>query len=397
MRTIPLSQFMSSSLKFTNPSRSTFFATVRQRVDAYFQERQLSRHANGAMWFKTIFFLTAFVGLYGLILSGQFGPWGMLGLAGLLGATCAFIGFNVCHDALHGSFSANKHVNKVFSLLFNLIGANPYVWTITHNIVHHTYTNIPGHDEDIEVAPGLIRFSEQEPVRPWQRFQHLYAFPIYGLASLSWVLRKDYVKFFQPKIGEHVTRHPRQEYVNLFLYKFLYYGLFLVLPLLVLPITWWQLVLGFLGLHFVEGLVLGLVFQLAHVVEGTSFPEPTDQGEIQEAWAVHQLRTTANFSPRSAVAGFLCGGLNRQIEHHLFPRICHIHYPAIAGIVRQTAQEFGLPYLENASFAGALRSHYRMLHQLGRPKAVAGKSDAPAEPAVARPAAEVSLLSDGRA
>ncbi|RPD47023.1 acyl-CoA desaturase [Hymenobacter sediminis] len=358
---------MTRPLKFTNVTRSTFFATVRERVDVYFQSQQLSRHANGAMWAKTIFFLTAFVGVYALIISGLFGPWAMLGLAGVLGACCAFIGFNICHDALHGAFSANKHVNKGFSLLFNLIGANPYVWTITHNIVHHTYTNIPGHDEDIEVAPGLIRLSVDEPVRPWQRFQHLYAFPLYGLASLSWVVRKDYIKFFRSKIGQHPTvNHPRKEYINLFAYKALYYLLFIVVPLVVLPITWWQFLIGFLGLHLVEGLVLGLVFQLAHVVEGTEFPTPDESGDIQEAWAVHQLRTTANFAPRSAVASFLCGGLNRQIEHHLFPRVCHIHYPALAGIIRQTAQEFELPYIENPSFLAALRSHYRILHQLGR-------------------------------
>ncbi|RSK29780.1 fatty acid desaturase family protein [Hymenobacter metallilatus] len=361
---------MRATLKFTNVARSTFFATVRQRADAYFASRQLSRHANATMWAKALFFLGSFGLLYCLILFGSFGPLALLGLAGLLGACCAFIGFNICHDALHHAFSANKRVNRFFSLLFNLIGANPYVWTITHNVVHHTYTNIPGHDEDIEVAPGLVRLSAEEPLRPWQRYQQLYAFPLYGLASLSWVLRKDYVKFFRRKIGEHPTpSHPRREYINLFAYKALYYLLFIVVPLLVLDITWWQFVVGFLVLHFVEGLVLGLVFQLAHVVEGTAFPQPDASGDMQEAWAVHQLRTTANFAPRSALASFLCGGLNRQIEHHLFPNVCHVHYPALSHIVRETAREFGLPYLENPSFAAALRSHYRILHKLGRPAA----------------------------
>lgn len=359
---------MAQTLKFTNPHKSTFFATVRQRVDEHFQAEGVSRHANGAMWGKTIFYLAGATALYLLILSGWFGPWVMLGLAGLLGAFCAFIGFNVCHDAIHGAFSADKRINKVFSLLFNLIGANPYVWSITHNIVHHTYTNIPGHDEDIEVAPGLVRLSEDEEIKPIQRFQHFYAFPLYGLASLSWVLRKDYLKFFKAKIGEYpTTNHPRKEYVNLFFYKAVYYVLFIVLPLVLLDITWWQFVLGFLLMHFVEGLVLGLVFQLAHVVEGTAFPTPTETGDIQEAWAVHQMQTTANFSTGNVVAGFLCGGLNQQIEHHLFPRICHIHYPALAAIVRQTAHEFDLPYLENRTFVAALQSHYRMLRKLGRP------------------------------
>jgi linoleoyl-CoA desaturase len=362
---------MSTPLKFSAAKGPTFYATLRQRVDAYFQTRQLSRHANGAMWAKTVLFLTSFVFLYVLILWGPFGPGTRLGLACLLGACNAFIGFNICHDALHGAFSANKRVNRVFSLLFNLVGANPYVWTLTHNVVHHTYTNIPGHDEDIEVAPGLIRLSPEDPWRPWQRYQHLYAFPLYGLASLSWVFRKDYVKFFQPKIGEHVARHPRREYFNLFFYKALYYLLFIAVPLWVLPLPWGQVLLGFVVLHLVEGVVMGLVFQLAHVVEGTAFPAADESGTMQEVWAVHQLQTTANFAPRSAVASFFCGGLNRQIEHHLFPRVCHIHYPALAPIVRQTALEFNLPYLENPSFGAALRSHYRMLRRLGRPQPVA--------------------------
>jgi linoleoyl-CoA desaturase len=358
---------MSPKLHFTNVAQSAFFATVRQRVDAYFTTQHLSRHANGAMWRKTSVLLFSFVSLYLLILLGPFSLGIRLGLAMLLGACCAFIGFNICHDAIHGAFSANKRVNHAFSLLFNLIGANPYVWSLTHNLVHHTYTNIAGHDEDLEVAPGLLRLTTDEPVRPWHRYQQWYAFPLYGLASLSWVLRKDYVKFFQRTIGQYnPPAHHRREYWNLFGYKALYYLLFLLVPYWVLSLTWWQLVMGFLGLHLVMGLVLGLVFQLAHVVEGTAFPVPDEQGDLQEAWAVHQLRTTANFAPQSQLASWLCGGLNRQIEHHLFPRVCHIHYPALSRIVQQTAHEFSLPYLEYASFWSALRSHYRVLYQFGR-------------------------------
>jgi len=352
--------------KFIDRQRSSFFVTLRKRVDAYFNEKRLSRHANGAMWRKAIFFLLTFATLYGLILSHQFGLWTMLGLAVLLGMVSAMVGFNVSHDAIHGSFSASRRINALLSYSFYLIGANPYVWSISHNVVHHTYTNIPGHDEDIAIAPGLVRLSPEEKVTPIQRYQHLYAFALYGLASLSWVLRKDYVKFFQKRIGAPSANHPGKEYVNLFFYKAVYYGLFLVLPLCVLDITWWQLVMGFVTMHLAEGLVLGLVFQLAHVVEGTTFPLPNGKGNIEEAWAVHQMRTTANFAPRSPLADFLCGGLNRQIEHHLFPKICHIHYPAIAEIVKQTAQEFNLPYLEQATFFSALASHYRTLRKFGK-------------------------------
>src|SRR5690606_23977943 len=181
---------MTQKLKFIDAERSEFFATVRKRVDQYFIENKRSKFANRSMVTKTVFFLGAMVALYTLILTGVFSPVVMLIMAILLGMTMAFIGFNVCHDALHGSYSSNPRINKALGLIFNFIGANSYVWGITHNIVHHTYTNIPGHDEDIEIAPGLVRVSEEDKRYKIQRYQHIYAFFLYGLASLSWFFRK---------------------------------------------------------------------------------------------------------------------------------------------------------------------------------------------------------------
>ncbi|GAB2587781.1 fatty acid desaturase family protein [Spirosoma areae] len=358
---------MLNQVKFKDAGRSQFLITVRRRVDAYFTDNALSPHANGAMWAKAGFFLVGYVVLYGLILSNQFGLGAMLGMSIVLGMFAAFIGFNVSHDALHGAFSAHAWVNRLLGGSFYILGANPYIWKITHNIVHHTYTNIPGHDEDIELAPGLVRLDPQDELHPWHRYQQWYTFPLYALASLSWVFRKDYVKFFKQQIGQTDTSsHPRRECIKLFASKGLYYVFFLVVPYLVLDITWWQLAIGFVLMHLAEGLVLGLVFQLAHAVEGTTFPLPNEKGDIHNAWAIHQMHTTANFAPQSALAAFLCGGLNRQIEHHLFPRVCHIHYPAITAIVSSTAHEFGLPYLENHSFWSALYSHFRLLEKLGK-------------------------------
>lgn len=357
---------MTKKVKFTNINKSTFYATLRQRVDSHFEDQQLSIHANGAMWFKAFFFLGGFIALYLLILFGGYTPLVMMIMAVALGIFGAFVGFNICHDAIHKAFSGYSIINKTFSILFSLVGASAYVWSICHNVVHHTYTNIAGHDEDIDVAPGLIRFCQNEPVNKIQRYQHFYAFGLYSLAMLSWVFRKDYKKFFQTKIGAQVTNHPKIEYFNLFFFKFVYYFLFIGLPLLVLPIIWWQFLIGFLVMQFSQGLVLGLVFQLAHVVEGTSFPLPNGEGNIEEAWAAHQMMTTANFAVNSKTAAFLCGGLNRQVEHHLFPKICHIHYPAIGKIVKATALEFNLPYIESPTFLSALGSHYRMLRKLGK-------------------------------
>ncbi|RZJ64212.1 MAG: acyl-CoA desaturase [Flavobacterium sp.] len=356
---------MISVLKFSKAPKACFLSTVRSRVNCHLKESGSTKNANSAMWIKAGVFIGSFFMLYGLIISGIFSPIVMLGLAIVLGACKAFVGFNVCHDAIHGSFSSDKNTNKLLSSIFHLLGANPYVWSITHNVVHHNFTNIPGHDEDIEVAPGLIRISRDEKVNKIQRFQHLYAFQLYGLASISWLLRKDFIKFFKCRASQGIAPHPKKEYFNLFFYKGLYIFLFVVLPLLVLDVTWWQFAIGFLAMHLAQGFTMGLVFQLAHVVEGTDFPDAHPTGTMEDQWAEHQMRTTANFATHNRFAAFFLGGLNRQIEHHLFPNICHIHYGEISKIVKTTAAEFNLPYIESPTFMGALKSHYRMLKKLG--------------------------------
>ncbi len=354
-------------LKFNGKNQPGFYVEVKREVDHYFKSNNIAKNANGAMVFKTTLFLGLLVSLYVLIVFGGFNIWITFGMAILIGMVQAFIGFNVCHDAIHGSYSSNGKVNKILSYTFNLIGANAYVWKITHNTVHHTFTNIPGHDEDLDVAPGLVRLSKLEKKKPIMKYQHLYAFFLYGLASLSWVFRKDYVKFFQSKIGQtDNTNHPKREYFDLFFFKAVYYTLFIVIPLVVMNIAWWQFLIGFLCMHLAEGFVLGLVFQLAHTVEGIDFPEPDNEGAMEESWAVHQMHTTANFSRKSAIAAFLCGGLNFQVEHHLFANICHIHYPAISNIVERVAKKHGVPYHENITFFDALASHYKTLKRFGR-------------------------------
>ena len=356
------------SLPRFRQDHTDFYTELRLRVDKYFSERRLSRHANGAMYLKSSVFLASAVTLYFLFLFGNFSLLTSLVLATLLGACSAFIGFNVCHDALHGSYSGNKYVNSLLGSIFHLLGASPYNWKISHNIVHHTYTNIHDHDDDLIVAPGLISVCPQDKPTWIQRYQQYYAFALYGMASLSWIFVKDYVKFFQSRIGHFDTRkHPNIEYVKLFLFKLIYYVLVIVLPIVLMKLTWWQFLIGFTAMQVAKGLVLGLVFQLAHIVEGLDFPEPAVNGNIEDVWAAHQLRTTSNFGVRSNITTFFCGGLNMQVEHHLFPHVCHIHYPALSSIVKETAKEYNLPYHENSSFLSALGSHFRMLRKFGQP------------------------------
>ena len=361
---------MANKVKFAKATNNDFYSTLNKRVEEYFISNKLSKFANRLMVFKTVFYLSGFILAYlVLILNNnpllvQYLLWAVIGLF------IAFIGLNISHDAIHGAWSKHKKVNKFLGHTFDIIGANSYLWGIMHNIVHHTYTNIPGHDEDIESVP-LLRTSPHQKLRKIHRNQHWYAFLLYGLGSLSWVLVKDYKKFFKKKIGNYDNkRHPRIEYFNLFFYKIVYYTIFLVLPLIFINAAWWQILLGFLVLHFFEGITIAVIFMLAHVVEETQFPVPDEKGNIENSWAVHQLYTTADFGRSNDILNFFCGGLNFQVEHHLFPRICHVHYKPISDIVEKTAEEYNLRYNANDSFHGAILSHIRFLKKLGRKEKV---------------------------
>ena len=351
--------------KFTTKVQKDFVVELNQRVNRYFQENNLSKFANGAMVFKTLFHLTFWIGSYLLIIFGGFDPSINYVLWAILGFFIAMVTVNIGHDAIHGAYSSNKHVNKLLSHTFNINGASAYMWNKMHNVAHHTYTNVDGYDEDIEPVP-VIRISPDKDLWKIHKYQHIYCFFFYGLATISWVLMKDYVKFFKNDVGNYNNQsHPPQEYFYLFFYKFINYSIYFIIPMLVIPNTWGQILTGFLIMHFIAGFTLAIIFMLAHVVEETHFLVPDADGNMENSFAVHQLHTTANFSSESWLAGFLTGGLNTQIEHHLYCHICSIHYPALSKIVRETAKEYNHPYYES-SFADAIRSHVRFLKKMGR-------------------------------
>jgi linoleoyl-CoA desaturase len=154
--------------------------------------------------------------------------------------------------------------------------------------------------------------------------------------------------------------------LQLSIYKILYYGYIFIIPVFVMGLPWQWVLGGFLLMHFTAGLLLSSIFQLAHVMTDCEFPTPTDERKMENNWAIHQLLNTANFSPRSKMIFWFVGGLNHQIEHHLFPHICHIHYKHVAPLVKETALEYGLPYYEQRTFMSALFEHARTLKQLGR-------------------------------
>jgi linoleoyl-CoA desaturase len=337
-------------------------------VDAYFKENNLPKTGNLSLKIKAVFMLSLYAVPYFLLISGTITSnllmWSMCVLMGL---GMAGIGFSVMHDANHGSFSRKKWLNKFLGFSINFLGGNVNNWKAQHNILHHSYTNIDGHDEDIAPA-GVLRFSPHAKKRKIHRYQFIYAWFFYGLMTLSWTFTKDYkdaLRYNKLGLWKQLKTNVKKEYILIVATRIVYFIYMLVLPLWLMDITFWQWLLGFVTIHFVASLVLAVIFQLAHVMEDTDFPLP-EKYELKNQWIVHQLATTLNFAAHNRLLTWFVGGLNFQVEHHLFPNISHVHYRKIAPIVQRTAEEFNLPYNSQRSFVGALSSHVRMLYQLGR-------------------------------
>jgi linoleoyl-CoA desaturase len=360
---------MKTVISFSRDKDWEFKKTLKARVDDYFNKHNLSKNGNAQMVLKTIILLGLYFFLYGLIISGNFNVWIMLLMSAGMGFMASGVGMSVMHDANHGSYSKKSWMNNLIGTTLNLIGGDSYNWKIKHNKLHHVYTNIYNRDEDI-ASRALLRFSFSAPLKRYHRFQYLYAYPFYALMSLSILVGDIPKRIRYRKSG--ITNQPRKRFISSFFslvaWKLFYIGYLGVIPILLLEITWWQWLIGFLTMHMITGFVLAMIFQMAHVVEGPEQPEPNGAGKISDSMIVHQLKTSADFSKGNRALSWFVGGLNFQVEHHLFPRICHIHYPKLALIVEKTTKEFNIPYHVYPSFWNAMRSHIRTLRLLGNIK-----------------------------
>jgi linoleoyl-CoA desaturase len=286
-------------------------------------------------------------------------------LSMLLGFLLASIGFNVMHDANHGSYSSRGWINHLMGLTLNALGGNNFIWKQKHNIIHHTYTNIDGIDDDIAKSP-FIRMCSTQVWVPAHRLQHFYTPFLYAFSSMIWILFQDFEKYFRKKIVDTpLARMSTSDHVIFWTSKVLYLFFYIAVP--VIFMGWQSGLLFFLSMHIGQGITLSLVFQLAHVVEDTEFDSATgDAKQIENEWAIHQVRTTANFSTDSKIISWFTGGLNYQIEHHLFPRVSHVHYPALSKLVQAECAAYNLPYNNMPTFKSAVISHFRIIKMLGK-------------------------------
>lgn len=360
-------------VRFALGGKDNFYDAVEDSVKNYFESNQISPYANSAMWFKTAIMLLLFFGPYALIVTGIadssglffFGMWFLMGL-GMVG-----IGTSVMHDANHGTYSANKKVNNWIGHILEVIGGYAVTWKIQHNVLHHTYTNVSGHDDDID-SIVLLRFSPHQPRYWFHRYQYLYAWFFYMLMTLYWMTVKDFqnaVRYNQRDLLIKQKVSLKQAFFRISIFKIGYYSYIMMLPILISDMPWYFVVLGFLVMHFTAGLILSCIFQPAHIVDTSGFAAPIEsegKKKMENSWAMHEVANTSNFAPNNRFLTWFIGGLNYQIEHHLFTEICHVHYPRLAPIVKSATASYGVPYHEAPSFRNALLDHARMLKKLGR-------------------------------
>lgn len=346
--------------------KQSLHTELKKRVQQYFDERGISSTGNPKLFTKAIIMVIAFITVYlHLILLTPVWYLAIFECI-ILGGLVAAIGFNVMHDGSHGSFSHNKWLNRVAASSISMLGANHFMWNMKHNMIHHSFTNVDGVDDDIEVGI-LMRMAPTQKFYKVHKFQHLYFWILYMLLYVFWIFFADYKKYFSRKIGNvPLKKMSWNDHVEFWGVKLYHAAVFIVLPILTVGWLYWMI--GFIIMSFFAGFVLSIVFQLAHTVEHTEFPiADIETNKLPDEFAAHQIKTTANFATRNKLVSWLVGGLNFQIEHHLFPKISHVHYPAISEIVRNVCREYQLQYIEYPTMRKAVVAHVRFLRQMGRP------------------------------
>lgn len=351
-------------IRYRRPENAFMFV-LKQRIDAYFTRTGFDRQDDPRMFRKTFLQLSLWLGIYLLMLSNYFSGGYLFGLQLAFHFTMFLMSVGIAHDGSHQAYSRHPILNKLTCRVFDLIGINSHMWEYNHNLSHHYVPNIPRYDSAID-SFALFRFHPSAPYYWFHRYQHLYIFGIYALSTLFKLFFLDFYSYRRNRIGTlRLSAHPPGRIAYLFLTKAFVITYTLLLPLWVIDAPAGLIIAGFLAGHFLSGIALGLIFQVTHLSDHTSFPLPDRQGRMGHSFPLHILRTTTDFCTRNSLISWIAGGLNIHVAHHLFPTISQVHLPAIAGLVRQTAREFAMPYREYPTIVAALRSHLRLLRQLG--------------------------------
>lgn len=352
-----------------------FLAEVRRRVTAEIPISMV--RGDPRLWRKAALIALAFAGSYAAMLAAP-STWAFSLASAAFALASAAMALNIFHDANHGAFSVNGTVNLwVARLCCTCLGVGRYYWRFKHQVLHHRGPNLWTWDDDVE-SRGFLRVSPQQPWRPRFRGQHFFVLPLYALNSVEWIFAKDFVQYVRGRINPYraTPSMPAADHMEFWICKALYFGLIVLPPFLVQPFP--RALIGLAVFHIVLSLPITIVFQLAHLNDRVDFPAFDAKAEAPRPDDVFaQMRATSNFATGDPAIGWLLGGLNFQIEHHLLPAFSHTTYPQISRIVRDAAQRHGLPYIEHRTLGSALLSHLRLLKSLSRQQTAPPRSVVP--------------------
>ena len=341
---------------------SSFPKVLRRRLEDFFSAGNISPKADLAMWVKIAVGMAVLASSWIALYAFKPDSWKFVSLYLLNAIAQTFLLLNIAHDSNHNAISSVRSVNKALNYVFDLCGISSYMWRILHHRGHHSCINLHGEDDAL-TGRGVLRFTPHEPRISLQRFQHVYALLMYALFSLDYVFVRDFECFFFPSHDYlKQAKPPVREYVILFVGKAFYLTYMLVLPVVLLGKSLLLVTLAFVLSHLIIGLSVALVFQTTHVIDSTYFP--SDRNEFDN-WIQHIFATTADYATENPLVGWLVGGLNHHIVHHLCPFVCHTHYAPLTRIVRQTAEEYGVPYRQHPTMTQAIKHHLLLLKQLG--------------------------------
>ncbi len=338
-----------------------FAIEIKQAIDQYFSTKKNGTKANGKMWVKIFFWLIMWAFSYlSLFIFNLKGPaLFVLGIFHIL--THLFVAFNISHDANHFSISDNKKVNHILSYTLDLIGASSHLWRIAHNLEHHSFINVEGVDPSVE-GYGVMKLTPETEHKKQYKYQYLYVFFIYSLSTLNFVLTKDFKLINDFKKRGHTFK--TSKVLEIIFFKLVYYSYMFVIPILLLDVSFFQVLFVFIIGHVIIGLTLALVFQCGHLTNEAEYPHVHD-GKISSSWIKHVIQTTGDFGKNQKLLTWLCGGINIHAIHHIYPHICHIHYKEVSAILKEIVESHNLKYREIPTFGMAIRSHIKLLKKLG--------------------------------
>ena len=360
---------LTTMIQYNRIKNHEFFVVLRGRVQNYFSDNSLSIYAEDRAYAKAILLISSYILVYYTMLhTSTFRDY--LVLCAVLGILKIFVALNIAHDAAHHAFFRNKKLNDILLFVFDALGANGYMWKLRHVHSHHAFTNIPDHDADIKQS-ALVRIFPGSPLRYLHRLQHVYMPVLYGFYSMHWLLFRDFKDFIDtPANSKEIKSHRKIELVRLILGKLIYILTMIGAPYQLLALELYQVILGFIVMQLAASYTVAIALASAHVGHGAEFPEPDDSNLLPYSFLMHQIITTTDFATNNPVVTHLYGAFNHHVIHHLFPHVCHIHYPSLTRILKETCEEYAIPYKENNTLLDAIYAHFQLLKQRGKEEAV---------------------------